>query len=67
MIKYTVEKSHFDNEYILWKTTSTERGICSKNKFKGPYRKCIEYKKILEEEEKKSNGRSKNSKRKGIN
>ncbi len=67
MIKYTVEKSHFDNEYILWKTTSTERGICSKNKFKGPYRKCIEHKKILEEEEKKSNGRSKNSKRKGIN
>lgn len=67
MIKYTVEKSHFDNEYILWKTTSTERGICCKNKYKGPYRKCIEYKKILEEEEKKNNGRSKINRRKGIN
>lgn len=67
MIKYTIEKSRYDDDYILWKTMSTDKGICSKNKFKGSYKKCVEHKKILEEEEKKSNGRSKNSKRKGIN
>ena len=44
MIKYTVEKSHFDDEYILWKTMSTEKGICSKNKYKGSYKKCVEHK-----------------------
>ncbi len=54
MIKYTIKKSHFDNEYILWKTTTTERGIGFKNKFKGSYGECIEHKKTLEEKEKKT-------------
>lgn len=67
MIKYTIEKSRYDDDYILWKTMSTDKGICSKNKFKGSYKKCVEHKKTLEEEEKKNNGRSKNSRRKGIN
>lgn len=45
VISYSIEKSKFENDWILWKESSTEHGMCSRNIFRGKRSECIEEKK----------------------
>lgn len=55
-VKYTVEKSKTDDNWVIWRNTETERGFGCRGIFSDiSKRKCYEVKKEIENTEKDFN------------
>lgn len=52
VIEYTIGKSRYEKGYIVWRESTTVRGICYRNVFRGNYKECEAEIKRLKELEK---------------